>query len=466
MKAYNTLSRKLEDFTPLNGKKVNMYVCGPTVYNLIHLGNARPLCVFDCIRRYLIHAGYDVNYITNFTDVDDKIIRKANEENVKASEISEKYIVEFFKDSDGLGVMRSSVYPKVTENMDAIIALVAKLVDKGFAYENEGDVYFSALKFDGYGKLSHMPIDDLSSGARVDVSEKKREPLDFALWKAAKPGEPSWDSPWGKGRPGWHIECSTMSEKYAGDTLDIHGGGQDLMFPHHENEVAQSEAATGKPLAKYWLHNGFLNIDNTKMSKSLGNFFTVRDVAEKYGYDAIRFFLISAHYRNPVNYTDKLIESAKASLERMKTCREALEMAVANAASSSEKISEEVENFTAKAKQDFDSAMAFDFNTADAIASIFELVTSVNILLTKQTANKNELLKCAAVFDELTGILGLDLRDNGSEKIPKEVTDLAEARTAAKKEKNFSLADELREKIKILGYNIEDTRQGVKITKI
>jgi cysteinyl-tRNA synthetase len=402
----------------------------------------------------------------NFTDVDDKIIRRANEEKVSASEISEKYIVEFFKDSDGLGVMRSTVYPKVTENMTDIISLVNTLIDKGFAYETDGDVYFSALKFSEYGKLSHMPIDDLQNGARVDVSDKKREPLDFALWKAAKPNEPSWDSPWGKGRPGWHIECSAMSQKYAGDTLDIHGGGQDLMFPHHENEVAQSEAATGKPLAKYWLHNGFLNIDNTKMSKSLGNFFTVRDIAEKYGYEAIRFFLISAHYRNPVNFTDKLIESANASLSRIKTCRESLEFSIKNNTNESEKLSEDVENFTAKAKADFDSAMSYDFNTADAIAVIFDLVTNINVLIKNETATKTDLIKCAAVFDELTDILGIKTRKNDDEDIPEEVTKLADERVRAKKEKNFALADELREKIKILGYNIEDTRQGVKITKI
>jgi cysteinyl-tRNA synthetase len=402
----------------------------------------------------------------NFTDVDDKIIRRANEEKVPASEISEKNIAEFFTDSDGLGVMRSTVYPKVTENMGEIIALVKTLIDKGFAYETDGDVYFSALKFSGYGKLSQMPIDDLVSGARVDVSDKKREPLDFALWKAAKPNEPSWDSPWGKGRPGWHIECSAMSQKYAGDTLDIHGGGQDLMFPHHENEVAQSEAATGKPLAKYWLHNGFLNIDNTKMSKSLGNFFTVRDIAEKYGYEAIRFFLITAHYRNPVNFTDKLIESANASLLRIKTCRESLEFALKNTANPGEKISEDVENFTMTAKENFDAAMSFDFNTADAVAVIFDLVTNINILIKEQTATQKDLAKCSAVFDELTDVLGIKTRKDSEEKIPDEVTELAKQRVSAKKEKNFALADELREKIKILGYNIEDTRQGVKITKI
>jgi cysteinyl-tRNA synthetase len=311
-----------------------------------------------------------------------------------------------------------------------------------------------------------MPIDDLVSGARVDVSDKKREPLDFALWKAAKPSEPFWDSPWGKGRPGWHIECSAMSKKYAGDTLDIHGGGQDLMFPHHENEVAQSEAATGKPLAKYWLHNGFLNVDKTKMSKSLGNFFTVRDVAEVYGYEAIRFFLISAHYRNPVNYTDELIKSAKASLERLKNCRESLELALKNTAETGIGISEKVGKFTEEAKAKFTSAMSMDFNTADALASIFDLVTNINILLTDNSASKEDIKKCAEVFDELTGVLGIITPKEKAEAIPQEVLDLAEARKEAKKAKDFKLADELREKIVNLGYNIEDTRQGLKITKI
>jgi cysteinyl-tRNA synthetase len=465
IKLYNTISRKLEDFTPIGGKKINMYVCGPTVYNLIHLGNARPLCVFDCIRRYLISRGFDVNYITNFTDVDDKIINRAKSDGVPAASISEKYITEFFKDSDGLRVMRSDVYPKVTENMDEIIALVSELEKKGFAYEAEGDVYFSALKFEGYGKLSQMPLDDLVSGARVDINDKKKHPLDFALWKAAKPGEPSWDSPWGKGRPGWHIECSAMSRKYAGDTLDIHGGGQDLCFPHHENEIAQSEAATGKPLAKYWLHNGFLNVDNSKMSKSLGNFFTVRDVAEVYGYDAIRFFLISAGYRNPINYTDTLLKSAQASLERLNNCRDSLDLALSNIPATDGDISENVKSFLEKAKTNFDTAMSNDFNTADAVAVMFELVTDINILLSSGNALHQDLEACIECVDSFNDVLGI-LKKRDSDKIPDEVTDLAAKRTDAKKAKDFALADAIREKIKNLGYNIEDTRQGVKITKI
>jgi cysteinyl-tRNA synthetase len=465
IKLYNTLSRKLEDFTTNNGKKVNMYVCGPTVYNLIHLGNARPLCVFDCIRRYLVSRGYDVNYITNFTDVDDKIINRAKADGVAASEISERYITEFFKDADGLGVMRSDVYPKVTENMDEIIALVSELEKKGYAYEAEGDVYFSALKFEGYGKLSQMPLDDLVSGARVDVNDKKKHPLDFALWKAAKPGEPFWESPWGKGRPGWHIECSAMSRKYAGDTLDIHGGGQDLCFPHHENEIAQSEAATGKPLAKYWLHNGFLNVDNSKMSKSLGNFFTVRDVAEIYGYDAIRFFLISAGYRNPINYTDTLLKSSQASLERLYNCKESLDMALSNVPKTDGDISEKTKSFLEKAKTNFDVAMANDFNTADAVSVMFELVTDINIMLSSGNASHQDMSACAECMGGFNNVLGI-LKKRDDNKIPDEVTELADKRIEAKKAKDFALADAIREKIKNLGYNIEDTRQGVKITKI
>jgi cysteinyl-tRNA synthetase len=458
------MSRSFENFEPINTDKVNMYVCGPTVYNLIHIGNGRPLCVFDCVRRYLLYKGFNVNYITNFTDVDDKIIRRANEEGIPAHDISEKYIGEFFKDSDGLGVMRSSIYPKVTENMDAIIALVSELVEKGYAYESAGDVYFSALKFKDYGKLSHMPIDDLVSGARVDVSDKKREPLDFALWKAAKPGEPSWESPWGAGRPGWHIECSAMSKRYAGDTLDIHGGGEDLMFPHHENEVAQSEAATGKPLAKYWIHNGFINVDAKKMSKSEGNFFTIRDVAEKYGYDAIRFFLISAHYRNPINYTADLIESAKTSLARLTNCRVNLQTAIKNAAPGN--ISDSINAVVNKARTDFVTAMDNDFNTADALAVLFELTTSTNIFISEKGCSKTDLENLAAAFDEIAEVLGIVQHFEDDNAIPDEITKISEARLAAKKAKDYKLADELRQKAAELGYTIEDTRQGVKITRI
>jgi cysteinyl-tRNA synthetase len=462
IKIYNTLSRKYEELTTVVAGELKIYVCGPTVYNLIHIGNARPLCVFDVIRRFLIYSGYKVTYISNFTDVDDKIINKANAEGVPSTEISEKYIAEFFKDSDGLGVMRADIYPKVTDNMDDIIAFIGKLIDKGYAYESGGDVYFSAMKFEGYGKLSHMPIDELLAGARIDVNDKKREPLDFALWKAAKPGEPFWASPFGNGRPGWHIECSVMSEKFAGRTLDIHGGGQDLSFPHHENEIAQSEAATGRPLANIWVHNGFINVDNAKMAKSAGNFFTVRDVAEKYGYEPIRLFQIQSSYRSPINYTPELLESCKASLERLYNCRESLETALNTAAAGA--LTGSVKSFCDARKTQFILDMSDDFNTANALSAVFELTTEINRLIISG-GSKEDFTYAAKVFDELTGVLGL-LYNKEKSAIPDEILRISEERTAAKKAKDFALADEIRGKIEGLGYRIEDTRQGVKISKI
>jgi cysteinyl-tRNA synthetase len=462
IKIYNTLSKEYEELKPVVEGELKIYVCGPTVYNLIHIGNARPLCVFDVIRRFLIYSGYKVTYISNFTDIDDKIINKANAEGVSASEISEKYIAEFYKDSDGLGVMRADIYPKVTENIDAIIAFIQKLIDKGYAYESGGDVYFSAQKFDGYGKLSHMPIDELLAGARIDVNDKKREPLDFALWKAAKPGEPFTESPFGRGRPGWHIECSVMSEKFAGRTLDIHGGGQDLCFPHHENEIAQSEAATGRPLANIWIHNGFINVDNAKMAKSAGNFFTVRDVAEKYGYEPIRLFQIQSSYRSPINYTPELLESCKASLERLYNCRESLENAVNSAVAGA--LSDTVKNTCDARKQQFILEMSDDFNTANALSAVFELTTEINRLIISG-GSKEDYLYCAKIFDELTGVLGL-LYNKEKSEIPDNITALAEKRTAAKKAKDFALADQIRGEIEALGYRVEDTRQGVKISKV
>jgi cysteinyl-tRNA synthetase len=462
IKVYNTLSKKYEQLSPVVPNELKIYVCGPTVYNLIHIGNARPLCVFDVIRRFLEYSGYKVTYISNFTDVDDKIINKANAEGVSASEISEKYIAEFYKDSDGLGVKRADIYPKVTENMNDIVSFIEKLIDKGYAYESGGDVYFSALKFKDYGKLSHMPIDELVAGARIDVNDKKREPLDFALWKAAKPGEPSWESPWGNGRPGWHIECSVMSEKYAGRTLDIHGGGQDLCFPHHENEIAQSEAATGRPLANLWIHNGFINVDNAKMAKSAGNFFTVRDVAEKYGYEPIRLFQIQSAYRSPINYTPELLESCKASLERLYNCKENLENAVKSATAG--ELSQSTEETVDARKQQFILDMSDDFNTANALSAVFELATDINRLIASG-GSKADFEYALTVYNELTGVLGL-LYNNAKDVIPEEIIKLSEERTAAKKAKDFSLADEIRGKVEALGYKIEDTRQGVKISKL
>ena len=463
MLLYNTMTRKKEEFKPLTDGVVNIYACGPTVYNYIHIGNARPICSFDVLRRYLKYRGYQVKYVQNFTDVDDKIIKKANEEGVESLEISEKYIAEYKKDAHGLNVMDADVHPKVTESMDIIIDIVKTLVDKGFAYESNGDVYFRTSKFPEYGKLSKMPIDDLKAGARIDVSEHKEDPLDFAVWKAAKPGEPYWDSPWGKGRPGWHIECSAMSRFHIGNTLDIHCGGQDLIFPHHENEIAQSEAATGSPLANYWMHNGYINVDNQKMSKSLGNFFTAREVAEKYGYEVVRYMMVQAHYRSPINYCVELLESCKASLERLYNCRNTLDSAIAVAKSG--EVSAEAKAVFDKRREQFITAMDDDLNTADAITAVFELVRDLNTMSADSSTSKEQLEAGAAVFDELTGVLGLLYNRNKEEEIPAEILELAEQRKNARKEKNFALADELRDKIASLGYIIEETRQGTKIRK-
>ena len=463
MLLYNTMTRKKEEFKPLTDGVVNIYACGPTVYNYIHIGNARPICSFDVLRRYLKYRGYQVKYVQNFTDVDDKIIKKANEEGVESLEISEKYIAEYKKDAHGLNVMDADVHPKVTESMDIIIDIVKTLVDKGFAYESNGDVYFRTSKFPEYGKLSKMPIDELKAGARIDVSEHKEDPLDFAVWKAAKPGEPYWDSPWGKGRPGWHIECSAMSRFHIGNTLDIHCGGQDLIFPHHENEIAQSEAATGSPLANYWMHNGYINVDNQKMSKSLGNFFTAREVAEKYGYEVVRYMMVQAHYRSPINYCVELLESCKASLERLYNCRNTLDNAIAVAKSGP--VSSESADLFERRRQQFITAMDDDLNTADAITAVFELVRDLNTMSADSSTSKEQLEAGAAVFDELTSVLGLLYNRNKEEEIPAEILELAEQRKNARKEKNFALADELRDKIASMGYIIEETRQGTKIRK-
>ena len=463
MKIYNTMTRKKEELVPINGKNIGIYACGPTVYNLIHIGNARPICSFDVLRRYLKYRGYNVKYVQNFTDVDDKIIKKSIEEGIPASEVSEKYIAEYFKDAHGLNVMDADVHPKVTQSMDIIIDIVKTLVEKGYAYESNGDVYFRTLKFRDYGKLSGMPIEDLQAGARIDISEHKENPLDFAVWKAAKEGEPYWESPWGKGRPGWHIECSAMSRYHIGDTIDIHCGGQDLIFPHHENEIAQSECATGCKFANYWMHNGYINIDNKKMSKSLGNFFTAREVAEKYGYETVRYMMVQAHYRSPINYCVELLDACKASLERLYNCRETLDRAIGNAADGS--VTAEAKEIFDKRREQFIAAMDDDLNTADAIAAVFELVRDINTMSASDSVSKQQLEAAAKLFDELTGILGLLYNRKSENEIPQEILDLAEQRKAARKEKNFSLADELRDKISAMGYIIEETRQGTKITK-
>ena len=461
MKVYNTLTRKKEELVPITPGEIKMYACGPTVYNYIHIGNARPLCIFDILRRYLEYRGYKVTFVQNFTDIDDKIIRRANEEHVDFSEISERYIKEFWTDADGLNVRHATVNPKATENIDAIIHIISTLIEKGYAYEAQGDVYFSTEKFKDYGKLSHQPLEDLEAGARIMVGEVKREAMDFAVWKAAKPGEPAWDSPWGKGRPGWHIECSAMNWRYLGDTIDIHCGGQDLIFPHHENEIAQSECFTGKPFAHYWMHNGYINVDNVKMSKSLGNFFTVRDVAEKYGYEPIRYLLISAQYRSPINYSTDIIEQCISALNRLYTCRDSLDFELKNASDAEHDGDRAIIDGFGKYREQFIDAMDDDLNTADAIASIFELVRDINTNVVGKTPSKALVEGAISVFDELTGVLGL-VYNRKTETLDSDIEALIEARTNARKEKNWAEADRIRDQLKEMGIVLEDTAQGVK----
>lgn len=459
MKIFNTLTRKKEEFKPIEEGKVKIYACGPTVYNFIHIGNARPLCVFDVLRRFLEYIGYDVRFVQNFTDIDDKIIKRANEEGLTYKEVSEKYIEEFWKDVKGMNVREATVHPKATENIDEIIDIVSTLIDKGYAYAVNGDVYFSPSKFKEYGKLSHQPLEDLEAGARIMVGEVKKEPMDFALWKSAKPGEPYWDSPWGHGRPGWHIECSAMVRRYLGKTIDIHCGGQDLIFPHHENEIAQSECCNGVPFAHYWMHNGYINVDNVKMSKSLGNFFTVRDVAEKYGYEPIRFLMISSQYRSPINYSTDIIEQCKASLARLYNCRDGLDFALEKAGDGA--VSDELLAMFDKRRRQFIDAMSDDLNTADAIAALFELVRDINTNVIAANANKGSVVEAIKVFDELADVLGL-VYDRKKESIDDEIEALIEQRTQARKDRNWAEADRIRDELKAKGIVLEDTAQGVK----
>ena len=459
MKIFNTLTRKKEEFKPIEEGKVKIYACGPTVYNFIHIGNARPLCVFVVLRRFLEYIGYDVIFVQNFTDIDDKIIKRANEEGLTYKEVSEKYIEEFWKDVKGMNVREATVHPKATENIDEIIDIVSTLIDKGYAYAVNGDVYFSPSKFKEYGKLSHQPLEDLEAGARIMVGEVKKEPMDFALWKSAKPGEPYWDSPWGHGRPGWHIECSAMVRRYLGKTIDIHCGGQDLIFPHHENEIAQSECCNGVPFAHYWMHNGYINVDNVKMSKSLGNFFTVRDVAEKYGYEPIRFLMISSQYRSPINYSTDIIEQCKASLARLYNCRDGLDFALEKAGDGA--VSDELLAMFDKRRRQFIDAMSDDLNTADAIAALFELVRDINSNVIAANANKGSVEEAIKVFDELADVLGL-VYDRKKESIDDEIEALIEQRTQARKDRNWAEADRIRDELKAKGIVLEDTAQGVK----
>lgn len=461
MKIYNTLTNQKEELKTIEKGLVKIYACGPTVYNLIHIGNARPVCVFDVLRRYLEYRGNKVEFAQNFTDIDDKIINRANDENTRYDVIAKKYIEEYNTDAKGLNIRPATYHPKATENIDEIIDIISTLVEKGYAYEVEGDVYFSPSKFDEYGKLSNQPLEDLESGARIMVGEIKREPMDFALWKAGKPGEPVWDSPWGKGRPGWHIECSAMVRRYLGTTIDIHCGGQDLIFPHHENEIAQSECCNDAPFANYWMHNGYINVDNKKMSKSLGNFFTVKDVAEKYGYEPIRYLMISAHYRSPINYSVEMIEQSKSSLERLYNARENLEFYIENAEVNSQPADEKVFSLIEERKAKFIEAMDDDLNTADALAAVFELVRDIFSSVIEGKASKNAAVKTLGIFDELVDVLGL-LYNKRDKSLDGEVEELINKRNEARKAKDWARADAIRDELKNMGIVLEDTPQGVK----
>ncbi|MBQ3137117.1 MAG: cysteine--tRNA ligase [Clostridia bacterium] len=463
MKIFNTLSREKEELIPITEGEYKIYACGPTVYNFIHIGNARPLCVFDVMRRYLEYRGNKVNFVQNFTDIDDKIIRRANEEGVTFKDISEKYIEEFWTDAKGMNVREATVHPKATENIGEIIDIVSTLIEKGYAYEVNGDVYFSTKKFAEYGKLSHQPLEDLEAGARINVGEVKREPMDFALWKSAKPGEPYWESPWGHGRPGWHIECSAMVRRYLGETIDIHCGGQDLVFPHHENEVAQSECCNGKPFARYWMHNGFITVDKVKMSKSLGNFFTVRDVAEQYGYEPIRYLMISCQYRSPINYSFDAIAQCKASLERLYTCRNNLDFALKNAVETAGEKDAEIIALIDGKKDKFIEAMEDDLNTGEALGAVFELVRDINTHVNEGVQSKALVEYAVKIFDELMDVLGLLYNRNKEDKsLDDEIEALIAARNEARKNKNWAEADRIRDELKAQGIVLEDTPQGVK----
>ena len=464
MQLYNSLSHKKEEFVPNVEGKVNMYTCGPTVYNYIHIGNARPLCVFDVLRRYLEYRGYNVKFVQNFTDIDDKIIKRANEEGTTYDVISKKYIEEFWTDANGLNFKKATVHPKATENIDEIIKLISTLVEKGYAYQAENDVYFRTLKFKEYGKLSHQPIEDLESGARIAIGEIKEDPLDFALWKGAKPGEPYWDSPWGKGRPGWHIECSAMNRKYLGNTIDIHCGGKDLVFPHHENEIAQSECANGCTFANYWMHNGYINVDNVKMSKSLGNFKTVREIANVYGYEVIRYFLISSHYRSPINYSLDIIEQCKSALERLYTCRDSLDFAIKNAAEETKENDAELIAELDKRREQFITAMDDDLNTADGLAAIFELTKDINTKILDHDVSKAVCEHAAKLYDELCNVLGI-LYNRKENTLDSDIEALVEKRQEARKNKDWATADKIRDELKAKGIILKDTPQGVTWTK-
>ena len=465
MKLYNTMTMRKEEFVPLEPGKVKMYVCGPTVYNFFHIGNARPLIMFDVLRRYLEYRGYEVTYLQNFTDIDDRIIARANEEGVACEVITEKYIKEYWTDANALGVKEATVHPKATENVGEIIDMISTLIDKGFAYQSGNDVYYRTSAFADYGKLSHQPLEDLQAGARVDVTEVKENPVDFALWKGAKPGEPFWDSPWGQGRPGWHIECSAMVKRYLGNTIDIHTGGQDLIFPHHENEIAQSEGANGCEFVRYWLHNGFISIDKVKMSKSLGNFFTVREAAEAYGYENIRMFMLMSHYRSPMNYSGDVLVQSKHALERIKTAKSSLEFIGEKGSDDIKENETEFINTLPRYRERFIEAMDDDFNTADAVSVIFELVRESNSVAAEPEPSKEFAFATLKMLGELVDVLGLIYGEEEEERPDAEVEALIAARQDARASKNWAEADAIRDKLTAMGITLKDTPQGVVIER-
>ena len=463
MKIFNTLTRQKEELKTITPGEVKIYACGPTVYNYIHIGNARPICVFETLRRYLEYRGNHVTFVQNFTDIDDKIIRKAQEEDSDYLTVSKKYIQEYEIDARGLNIRPATFHPLATENMDEILSIVNRLMEKGYAYAApNGDVYFRTKKFAEYGKLSHQPLDDLQAGARISVGEQKEDAMDFAVWKAAKEGEPYWEAPWGKGRPGWHIECSAMARQYLGDTIDIHCGGQDLIFPHHENEIAQSECCNGVPFANYWMHNGYINVDNHKMSKSLNNFFTVREVAERYGYEPIRYLMVASHYRSPINYSVEIMEQCKAALERLYNCKENLEFLLGNASdvpNSEESVWKE--KFLAH-KIHFIEAMDDDLNTADAISALFDLAKDINTHLTAANAVSKQMVQFALdLFQEMADVLGL-LYEKKNQSLDEEIEELIRLRTKARAEKDWATADRIRDELKARNIVLEDTPQGIK----
>ncbi|MBM7610217.1 cysteinyl-tRNA synthetase [Lysinibacillus composti] len=457
---FNSLTRQKEPFVPLEEGKVKIYVCGPTVYNFIHIGNARPVIVYDTVRRYFQYKGYEVKYVSNFTDVDDKIIKAANELGEEVFELTERFINAYFEDITALGCKKADVHPRVTNHMDDIIEFINVLVEKGYAYESQGDVYYRTRKFNGYGKLSHQSIDDLKVGARIEAGEKKEDPLDFALWKAAKPGEIHWSSPWGEGRPGWHIECSVMAREHLGDTIDIHAGGQDLTFPHHENEIAQSESYTGKTFARYWMHNGYINIDNEKMSKSLGNFVLVHDIRQQIDPEVLRFFMLSVHYRHPINFAQDLVESAKAGLERLRTAYSNLKHRLKTTTDLTNQADEYLVKIE-EVKKQFEEAMDDDFNTSNAISALFELARNANTYLNESNTEEKVLLAFIETFDILGEVLGIQFNIEG-ELLDADIEALIEERNLARKNRDFARSDEIRDQLLSMDIVLEDTRQGTR----